>query len=137
MILTDAGPLIAILDRDDQDHKSCVAALSRLHGIMVTSSAAFTEAIYLLGARTGWAGQEALFTLVERGDLLTLDLSVSDMAQCRALMKQYRNVPMDFADATLVVLAGRIRTLRVFTLDSDFRTYRSLTKRAFTIIPKL
>jgi predicted nucleic acid-binding protein len=43
------------------------------------------------------------------------------------LMDKYADLPMDFADATLVVLAEKHRTNKVFTLDfCDFQTYRFL-----------
>lgn len=137
MILTDAGPLIAILDRDDRDHKVCVAVLSRVRGPMVTTCAAFTEAIYLLGERGGWKAQEALLNVTERGDLRVAELQDDDWARVRSLMKKYADLPMDFADATLVVLAERLNTRRVFTLDADFRAYRLGGKHAFTVMPKL
>ena len=42
---------------------------------------------------------------------------------------------MDFADATLVVLAERLRTRRIFTLDADFRVYRLRGRSSFELIP--
>jgi predicted nucleic acid-binding protein len=41
------------------------------------------------------------------------------------LMVQYRDQPMDFADASLVVAAETLRIRKVFTLDRhDFASYR-------------
>ncbi len=52
-------------------------------------------------------------------------------------MEKYRDVPMDFADATLVVLAGEMEVEEIFTLDiRGFGTYRITGKRAFKIWPK-
>ena len=56
MTLVDAGPLIALIDRDDRDHQACAAELGNLSGPLVTTWAAFTEAMYLLGDRAGWKG---------------------------------------------------------------------------------
>lgn len=137
MILTDAGPLIAVLDRDDEDHRLCIDVLAKMRGPMVTTAPALTEAMYLLASRTGWKGQEALLKLAIRGDVVVADFPEADLARCRDLMDRYKDLPMDFADATLIVLAERLRTRRVFTLDSDFRTYRYAGKHAFTMIPRL
>jgi uncharacterized protein len=53
-----------------------------------------------------------------------------------SLMRKYRDVPMDYADATLVALAEELDTSNVFTLDlGGFRTYRWKTRRAFKIYP--
>ncbi|MGH2350996.1 MAG: hypothetical protein ACRDJN_05215 [Chloroflexota bacterium] len=60
MILTDADPLVAIVDRGEADHPRCVAALAHLQSPKLTTWPAFTEAMYLLGAAAGWAGQAHL-----------------------------------------------------------------------------
>ena len=54
MILTDAGPLIAILDRGESYHQICVDCLAELSSPMVTTWPAFAEAMYLLGEAGGW-----------------------------------------------------------------------------------
>jgi predicted nucleic acid-binding protein len=53
----------------------------------------------------------------------------------RRLMEQYRDLPMDLADASLVALAEERGLERIFTLDNDFRIYRLPRGRAFTVIP--
>jgi predicted nucleic acid-binding protein len=135
MTLTDAGPLIAILDRNDRDHAACVAALDELTSPLVTTWPAYTEAMYLLGDRAGWAGQELLWRMALRGDLVVRELDQAAAQRSRDLMEKYRDVPMDLADATLVALAERLAVARVFTLDDDFRVYRIRGRKAFEIVP--
>jgi hypothetical protein len=135
MILTDAGPLIALMDRGERNHARCVDALEQITLPMVTCWPAFTEAMYLLGAAGGWPGQTALWTLVERGNLEIAVLPTPLLARMRALMEQYRDLPMDFADASLVAYAEEHHTDRIFTLDSDFSIYRLPRGRSFTIVP--
>jgi predicted nucleic acid-binding protein len=69
LILTDAGALVAILDRGETHHRACVACLAQLTGPLVTTWPAFTEAMYLLGDAGGWRAQQALWRLVTEGDL--------------------------------------------------------------------
>ena len=135
MILVDAGPLIALIDRGEQDHERCVETLASLTAPMVTTWPAFTEAMYLLGSAGGWTAQETLWKLVDRGDLqlVPLDDAVRDRTQ--ALMAKYRDLPMDLADATLVAAAEALGVTRVFTLDRDFQVYRWRGKRKFEVIP--
>jgi predicted nucleic acid-binding protein len=135
MILTDAGPLIAIINGGDAFHERCVAALERVSLPLVTTWPAFTEAIYLVGAVGGWRGQAGLWTLVERDDLQIADLSEAAMARMRALMDQYRDLPMDLAVASLVALAEERGLSSIFTLDSDFQVSRLPRKKPFTLIP--
>ena len=91
--------------------------------------------MYLIGRVLGWTGQVALWRLVERGTLQIADLSGDRIDRTRALMEQYRELPMDLADASLVSVAEERRLTRIFTLDSDFRVYRLPRGRSFDIVP--
>jgi len=135
MTLVDAGPLVALIDRGEPEHKRCVDVLAELSGPLITTWPAFTEAIYLLGGAGGWSAQAALWKLVDRGDLQLADLDVSMRQRSRDLMAKYDDVPMDLADASLVALAESLKLNRVFTLDSDFHIYRMKTRRAFEVLP--
>lgn len=135
MTLTDAGPLIAIIDRGEDDHERCIAALESLSAPMVTSWPAFTEAAYLLGDAGGWPAQDAFWKLIERGDLVTAGMDEAIVKRTRALMAKYRDVPMDLADASLVALAEALETRRVFSLDSRFHIYRLKGRHRFEVVP--
>lgn len=135
MILTDAGPLIALLDRGDPDHASCVRALDLVSLPLVTTWPAFTEAMYLLGASTGYAAQAALWQLMQSGQLEIVELTSESVYAAAASMKTYADRPMDLADATLVAAAEQLGDSRIFSIDSDFRFYRRKGGKAFTVIP--
>lgn len=135
MILVDAGPLVALIDRGEPDHERCVETLSSLAAPMVTTWPAFTEAMSLLGSAGGWKPQDALWRLLERGDLQLVALDDALQDRTRTLMAKYRDRPMDLADASLVAAAEALELRRVFTLDSDFRIYRWKGKRRFEILP--
>ena len=133
-ILVDAGPLVALLHKDDQDHALCVDTLKRLKGPLATTWMPVTEAMYLLGFSV--VAQGALLEMIERGVLQVLALDTNDLPNIRQLMGQYADLPMDFADATLVQVAKRHGIDRIFTLDRrDFAVYRLDRGKAFTIIP--
>ena len=135
MMLVDAGPLIALIDRGEADHARCVSALAHVTLPLVTTWPALTEAMYLLGEAAGWAGQEALWRLIDRGDLEVADTSPAERSRMRTLMDKYRDLPMDLADASLVAFAEELGSSRIFTLDSDFHVYRLPRGRSFTVIP--
>jgi predicted nucleic acid-binding protein len=137
MILTDAGPLVALLDRGEQHHQACVACLEELTGPLLTTWPAFTEAMYLLGEAGGWAAQQALWRLVDQGDLEIAVPSADSCKRMRVLMEKYRDRPMDLADASLVVLAEERKLRDVFTLDhADFRVYRIHGRQTFRLWPR-
>lgn len=134
MILVDAGPLIAILSRDDDRHEECVRVLKALKEPMTTVWPAVTEAMYFLGS--SWKAQDALWEMIVDGPLGILPLDVQDCGRIRDLMEKYRELPMDLADATLVQAAERERIPRVFTIDRrDFERYRPRGIGHFTIVP--
>jgi uncharacterized protein len=133
--LTDAGPLIAIIDADEQDHQVCLETLHQVSLPLVTTWPAFTEAMYLLTRVGGLTGQRALWRLVQSGRLVVADLSSSAVERSAKLMDQYADKPMDLADATLVALAEEHDHRRILTLDSDFHVYRIRGRQRFEVIP--
>jgi predicted nucleic acid-binding protein len=133
--LTDAGPLIAIIDADEPDHDACLNALDGLTLPLVTTWPAFTEAMYLLGRAGGMPGQRALWALVRSGRLVLANLSSEAVERSARLMEQYADRPMDLADATLVALAEELGDRRIFTLDTDFHIYRFRRRQRFETIP--
>jgi uncharacterized protein len=133
-ILLDAGPLIALLDKRDSSHGWVTARWEGLTGRLVTSGAVVTEALHQLAGVHGAADN-----LVEFLDLAHVIVEhVFEPAPLRAMvghMKRYDSVPMDFADATLVHLAGKLDTGRILTLDErGFRTYRYARNKAFDLV---
>ncbi|MFT4009988.1 MAG: PIN domain-containing protein [Nocardioidaceae bacterium] len=133
--LTDAGALVALLDADEQDHDACVRTLLTIELPMVTTWAAFTEAMYLLDVPRKARARDALWSLVETGRLRLHDLDERATTRARALMDKYADLPMDLADATLVAVAEAEGEATVFTIDSDFRIYRLRGRRAIQVVP--
>ena len=133
-VLVDAGPLVALLDRSDSDHASCQETLGSLRGFLGTVWPVLTEAMYLL--RGYPMAQEALWEMIEVGAVEMLPLTVDDIPRMKELMRKYRDLPMDLADAALVRVAEREKLRRIFTLDRrDFQIYRPARIGRFAIIP--
>jgi predicted nucleic acid-binding protein len=134
-MLTDAGPLIALIDADEPDHERCRAALETIRLPLLTTWPAFTEAMYLLARAGGARGQDALWRLALRGDLQIVAPSTRTVERTAALMKKYADRPMDLADASLVALAEERELTRIFSLDADFHIYRLKGRRGFEVVP--
>lgn len=133
--LTDAGALVALMDADEPDHAACVATLLTIELPMVTTWAAFTEAMYLLDVPRKVRARDALWSLIETKRLRLYDLDAGQVSRARGLMDKYADLPMDLADATLVAAAEHENERIVFTLDSDFAVYRLNGRRAITVLP--
>lgn len=136
MTLTDAGPLVALIDADEADHPTCVLALRHLELPLITTWPAFTEAMQLLSRAGGPAGRQALWRLVFTDRLQVADLDRAALKRTAALMDKYADRPMDLADATLVAVAEIRNQRRIFTLDGDFAMYRIHGRSRFEIIPR-
>ena len=133
-LLLDTGAFVALLDRDERRHHDCVATLEKWIGPVVTTEAVLTETLYLVGPQ--WRAQKACLEFILRGAFRLVPSSTKSLQRVAVLMERYRNVPMDFADATLVVLGEELETNWVFTLDRrGFSTYRMNRNRAFQIVP--
>ena len=133
--LIDTGAILALLDRNDRWHDSCVKAFRQLRLPLLTSEAVLTELFHLVGdARQE---MEAAWKFVRSGALLLGTIEDADLPHVHTLMSRYSDRPLDFADATLVHLAKRESLSVILTVDhADFATYRIEGKRQFRILPQ-
>ncbi|HZT41184.1 MAG TPA: hypothetical protein VFA07_03300 [Chthonomonadaceae bacterium] len=133
--LCDASPLVALINQKDKNHRRSLDALATLTGSLLTTWPCLAEAMHLLGSYGGWPTQKELWGYLEDG-LLEIHLS-SDAERHRmfALMEQYKDTPMDLADASIVTAAEALNILRVFTFETDFYVYQIQDKGPFQVIP--
>jgi len=134
-VLVDASALIALLDRSDSAHAACLQALGEIRDPLVTVWPALTEAMHLLADTP--RGQEALFDMIEDGALGLAELDEDDLARMKSLMRKYRDLPMDFADAALVRVAERERLTDILSFDRHFRVYALPGRARFVVLPEL
>ena len=133
-LLLDTGALVSILDRSQAHHVECRRVFDEWSGIIVSTEAVLTEAAYLLaGVRGGAASCVDFFV---RGGAVLVPSTRSSLQRVRALLEKYADLPMDFADGTLVALAEELDTTSVFTTDrTDFSVYRVRGRRPFHVLP--
>jgi predicted nucleic acid-binding protein len=134
MILVDAGPLIALIHEDDNEHERCRDAFATMDEPLGTVWPVVAEAMHLLSF--SWRAQEALWDMMETGAVEILPIGIDDVPRMKELMRKYRDLPMDLADATLVRVAERERLRQIFTLDRrDFQIYKPSRIGRFIIFP--
>ena len=134
MLLTDAGPLVALISSDERDHARCVAFAAKLREPMLTTWPCFAEAMYLLAQWKGHFAQQQLWAMLNTHSL-SLYSNDAELARMQILMEQYRDTPMDLADASLIAAAETRGATRIFTLDSDFYVYRLESGAALQMVP--
>jgi len=120
--LLDTGAIVALLDHSEGFHRHVVETVGALESPLVTCEAVITESCYLLRNLSG--GSEAVLENVASGVFqIPFRLSTS-VVEVRRILRKYRDLPADFADACLIYLAGELRTGDILTLDQDFTIYR-------------
>jgi uncharacterized protein len=134
MILCDAGILLCLVDRTQTQHQAYRSVVARLEKPLLTTWSCLTEAMYLALHRGGWQMQKQLGQLLLEKLLAVYDVQESDYGRLLVLMEQYRDRPMDLADATLVLAAEKTGYRQILTLDSDFLFYRISDRESFDII---
>ena len=132
--ILDTGPLVAYLNAADPAHQNVGEALDGFSGQLCTTGAVITEAMRFVAGSP--SGPRLLSEFV-----ITARIRVFDFAQppalraCATFMEKYADTPMDYADATLVLLAERLKCFDVLTLDRrGFSTYRSAGNSGFRLI---
>ena len=133
--LLDTGVTVALLDQDEQHHLQCVEVISDIIGPLVTCEAAVAEACYLLRRTLG--APEAVIRNIANGVFQIPVRLVDRAAPVETLLKKYRDVPMDLADACLVDLADQMDSGQILTLDRDFELYRWRSRRKFELLVDL
>ncbi len=133
--LIDTGAILAIVDAEDSWHSSCLEALQSVRIPLLTTEAVLTEAFHLAGSNP--YNVERMWRFVRSGALTACSMGDRDLPELHALMTQYADRPMDFADATLVHLAALESLSTILTVDhDDFETYRLPGRKKFTILPR-
>jgi predicted nucleic acid-binding protein len=134
MILCDAGPLFALVDKKQSQHLPIKKAIAKLSIPLITTWPCFTEAMYLALHRGGWTMQNQLGKLISNDMVTFREIQATDYERLFELMKKYQDRPMDLADATLVITAERLRIKKILTLDSDFFFYLINDSEPFNVI---
>ena len=98
--LVDAGPLIALVHREDTHHQRCAATLWSLRDCLGTTWPVMTEAMHLLSF--SWQAQAPLWEMNALQVLQILPLDSAGLPWIRPLMQKYRDLPMDLPDSSLL-----------------------------------
>jgi uncharacterized protein len=131
MIIADTGFWVALIDRNDRYHSRAVAAHENIDERFVSTHAVVTEISHLLISRVGAAAHHGFLTAMAEGAFDVRPTSGDRFNQILELCRKYDDQRMDFADASLVVLAEELGDGRILTTDADFDVYRWKSRRRF------
>ena len=135
-LLLDTGALVSLLDRSQTHHDRCRRFFDAWTGSVVSTEAVLTEATHLLASVD--RGVTACVEFFLQGGAVLVPSTPASVKRVRTLLEKYADLPMDFADATLVTLAEELGSALVFTTDrTDFAVYRLKDRKPFRIVPDL
>ncbi len=115
MLTLDTSALLAALNGRDPHHSEAVQALRADRGPFVIPTGLMSEATYMIEARLGSLVLDAFFADIQDGAFM-MDCGENDLARIRALMSRYGNLPLGYADASVIACAER-RAGRVLSYD--------------------
>ena len=122
-VIVDAGPLIAAAVKRDRYHRASVGWF-RAHPsvLLFTTLPALTEACHILASHA----RTKLMRQVEAGTFKLCPIEDADVGRMANLMERYRDRPMDFADASMLIAAEKLGIKDVLSVDhADFEIYRT------------
>ena len=132
--IIDTGPWVALIDRSESRHAQCVQWIKDFSGRLYSTEAVLTEVLYILNFSI--TAQCAALDFVLESVVEIVPSSTDSLKKTKNLMKKYADLPMDFADATIVCLAAETGLQNIVTFDKkDFAIHKLPKKKSFTIMP--
>ncbi len=136
MIVLDTSGLLAAIDGSQRLHAAAAAAVRAADGPLLLSPFVLTELDYLLSTRVSSGAATALLDQVANGAYRLEPMGPADIARASRIIGGYRDLQLGLADASIVVLAERHRTLDILTLDErHFRAVTGPGGQPFRLLP--
>lgn len=125
MVIADSGFWVALFNSKDRWHERARQWLAGYGGQLICTWPVLTEASHLIGSYLGPEISRRFVGAVQQGACEIFPLAHSALPRMTALMRQYQDLPMDLADASLVVVAECLGHGRIVSTDErDFQAYR-------------
>ena len=131
-ILIDSGPLIALFDSSDKYHQKTLEFIKSNQFLLITTIASITKTLHLLDFNRN--AQLDFIEWIYRGGVEIANIINPDFQRIKKLTEKYSDLPIDFADSCLVLLAEKMGINTIATIDRDFSIYRIKGKKAFKTI---
>ncbi|HEX7448806.1 MAG TPA: PIN domain-containing protein [Pirellulales bacterium] len=135
-LICDTGGIYAVHDADDLQHAAVKEIFENEPGPLFLPAVLLAEIDYLLTRRLGVDAALDFIDSIERGAFTLVVPTAEDIARCRELMIQYRDLPLGIADASVVAAAERMHIQRILTVDErHFRAVRPRLFSHFVLLP--
>jgi len=132
-VLLDAGPLVALLSKDDANHDRARQLFASCLPPFRCCEAVVAEACFLM--RKLHADGPAEVVALGRKGVYSIAISLEEhWESVQRLLTKYSDLRISLADACLIRCAEVHQEARIFTFDSDFSVYRWARNREFELL---
>lgn len=128
-VVLDTSAIVAAYDRADPGHEAVAGLLRTLDDELVTTP---LVAAQMDRALTATAGRDTLWRDLDSG-AITVRWWADAMDETLRIAR--RHPELGLADASLVALAGRLRTDRIATFDEHFRSITLPRGKRIVMLP--
>lgn len=134
--IVDTSALVALLQTREPRHAAVAAAIAAERGSLIVPLTVVVEAAQLIGSRLGPAAESAWLRGLAAGPWAIEPSAAPDLERAAELIDQYREADIGLVDATIVAMAERLGSVRLYTLDRrDFGIIRPRHVAAFELLP--
>ncbi len=135
-LILDATPLVALADSSEPQREALLETLRAEPGSLIVPAPVTAEVDYLLGERFGSPARRAFLSdlAARRYDVDALE--PDDYLVAQDIELRYADLDLGLADCSIVILAARHKTLRLFSFDvRHFRAVTPLQGGSFELLP--
>lgn len=134
--MLDTGPILALLDAGDPDHRRCVELVEELGEDLVVPAAVLVEVDYWLLKLLGHDAWAVFVDDLARGAYRLAGLEIADLQRAAELERTYHDLDLGLVDASVIALCERLGEPKVATLDRrDFSVVRPRHCEALRLLP--
>jgi len=135
-LVLDTGPLLAALDAADPDHERCAGLLSDAGEELVVPILVLAELDYWCHQRLGAGAWTSFLEDLLAGAYRLEAATMSDLARCREIQRQYDDQSLGVVDASVLALVERLGESKLATLDHrHFSVLRPAHVEALHLLP--
>lgn len=132
LVIADSGYWVALGNPKDRHYQRALHLFKTLDAMPITTWPVITEVCHLLYTRVSHRAQLVFMQSITNGASRLFHLDNTHFDQMERLMHRYRNLPMDLADASLVILAEALGHGHILSTDQrDFESYRWKSREPF------
>jgi uncharacterized protein len=135
-MIADTSGLLALLDADEPLHAEVADIVAKLKEPLAVSPFVVAELDYLVMSRLGVQAELAVLAEISGGAFDVHAANAPDVAAAAKVIDRYRDRAIGLADAHQVVMARRLGTRQILTLDHrHFDVLRPLQGGRFQVLP--